>query len=240
MPVLPYVSPTRTTPSQPSTQADEKVSPATPAMNHSPSAQPQDSGSFVTSIMPAPAPVKPSTPLIPTNTIASSSLSPSSSFSPGSTGPPVPPPLPQRHSPPSTFPPSFPVNPYSSPSNNPLQPNHFSPAPPSQRPMPQSPSNYYTSSPAPLPPSQPSAPRPTSNYYTAQPSAPPMPSAYQPPQTSSYFPPQPHQQQVLVDDEAIAKAQKHARWAISALNYEDVETAVKELKNALNSLGVRD
>jgi vacuolar protein sorting-associated protein VTA1 len=63
-------------------------------------------------------------------------------------------------------------------------------------------------------------------------------------QTPSYFPPQPPQQpqpqpQVMVDDEAIAKAQKHAKWAISALNYEDIDTAVKELKNALNTLGVR-
>ena len=33
------------------------------------------------------------------------------------------------------------------------------------------------------------------------------------------------------------KAQKHARWAISALNFEDVKTAVKELQSALESLG---
>ncbi|MCJ1311152.1 hypothetical protein MMC25_004822 [Agyrium rufum] len=39
------------------------------------------------------------------------------------------------------------------------------------------------------------------------------------------------------DEEAIAKAQKHARWAISALNFEDVNTAVKELQNALQTLG---
>ena len=39
------------------------------------------------------------------------------------------------------------------------------------------------------------------------------------------------------DEEAILKAQKHARWAISALNFEDVKTAVKELKGALESLG---
>jgi vacuolar protein sorting-associated protein VTA1 len=60
-------------------------------------------------------------------------------------------------------------------------------------------------------------------------------------QTPSHFPPQPpppQPQQQVVDDEAIAKAQKHARWAISALNYEDIDTAVKELKNALNTLGV--
>lgn len=39
------------------------------------------------------------------------------------------------------------------------------------------------------------------------------------------------------DEEAVAKAQKHARWAISALNFEDVNTAVKELMGALESLG---
>ena len=39
------------------------------------------------------------------------------------------------------------------------------------------------------------------------------------------------------DDIAISDAQKHARWAVSALNFEDVDTAVKELKIALNALG---
>jgi vacuolar protein sorting-associated protein VTA1 len=42
-----------------------------------------------------------------------------------------------------------------------------------------------------------------------------------------------------VEDEAMAKAQKHARWAISALNYEDVDTAVKELRIALGMLVVK-
>ena len=41
----------------------------------------------------------------------------------------------------------------------------------------------------------------------------------------------------VADEEAILKAQKHARWAISALNFEDVNTAVKELRGALESLG---
>ncbi|KIV85357.1 hypothetical protein PV11_01058 [Exophiala sideris] len=40
-----------------------------------------------------------------------------------------------------------------------------------------------------------------------------------------------------VDEESIMKAQKHARWAISALNFEDVATAIKELRGALASLG---
>lgn len=39
------------------------------------------------------------------------------------------------------------------------------------------------------------------------------------------------------DDDSIMAAQKHAKWAISALNFEDVNTAVKELRIALNSLG---
>lgn len=39
------------------------------------------------------------------------------------------------------------------------------------------------------------------------------------------------------DDDSVMAAQKHAKWAISALNFEDVNTAVKELRSALNSLG---
>ncbi|KIW07851.1 uncharacterized protein PV09_01766 [Verruconis gallopava] len=39
------------------------------------------------------------------------------------------------------------------------------------------------------------------------------------------------------DDESIMQAQKHAKWAISALNFEDVDTAVKELRIALRALG---
>jgi vacuolar protein sorting-associated protein VTA1 len=42
---------------------------------------------------------------------------------------------------------------------------------------------------------------------------------------------------VVVDDEAILKAQKHAKWAISALNFEDVPTAIKEFRGALAVLG---
>lgn len=39
------------------------------------------------------------------------------------------------------------------------------------------------------------------------------------------------------DEEAVMLAQKHAKWAISALNFEDVPTAIKELRNALQQLG---
>ena len=42
----------------------------------------------------------------------------------------------------------------------------------------------------------------------------------------------------LKDDEvSVAAAQKHAKYAISALNFEDVDTAVKELREALEVLG---
>jgi vacuolar protein sorting-associated protein VTA1 len=44
---------------------------------------------------------------------------------------------------------------------------------------------------------------------------------------------------IVVDEEAVIKAQKHARWAISALNFEDVPTAIKELRGALEALGAR-
>jgi len=44
---------------------------------------------------------------------------------------------------------------------------------------------------------------------------------------------------VEVDEEAMMKAQKHARWAISALNFEDVPTAIKEFQLALHMLGAR-
>ncbi|PYH89249.1 DUF605-domain-containing protein [Aspergillus ellipticus CBS 707.79] len=40
-----------------------------------------------------------------------------------------------------------------------------------------------------------------------------------------------------VDDQTIALAQKHARWAVSALTFDDVDTAIKELRNSLKCLG---
>ena len=75
---------------------------------------------------------------------------------------------------------------------------------------------------------------------------------YAPRQPLPQAPPQLRQQQpaaaqpapapaanVVVDEEAVMKAQKHARWAISALNFEDVPTAIKELRGALETLGAR-
>ena len=270
VPVLPYVSPTRTSPPQIPTQQGEP--PVTSAMNRGPSAESRHSTTSVPAIPPSvsPDPLKAGTPFGgavvgnypggPTmpSTSSPAPFPPTGTSSPGLPGHPWAPPQnppppslsttspfpgqpPQRQSPPTAFPPSFPNS--SSP-----PPTQFSRPVPPPRPTSQTPSNYYTQSPV-VPPSnyapgQPSAA--PSNYAPGQPSAPPLPSNYYAPQhalqpvqhtqTPSYFPPQP---QVVVDDEAIAKAQKHARWAISALNYEDIDTAVKELKNALNTLGVR-
>lgn len=40
-----------------------------------------------------------------------------------------------------------------------------------------------------------------------------------------------------VDDAKIASAQKNAKWAISALDYEDIKTARIQLLSALNDIG---
>ncbi|OAL27651.1 hypothetical protein AYO20_09724 [Fonsecaea nubica] len=63
------------------------------------------------------------------------------------------------------------------------------------------------------------------------------PSPIHPTRIAAVSSPQPQPVSVEVDEEAILKAQKHARWAISALNFEDVPTAIQELRGALASLG---
>lgn len=121
--------------------------------------------------------------------------------------------------PPAAQPPlASPLNPYASPPQQPQQPQQHFPAPspqPPQQPyhMPQTtaPSQQYSS-----------APRP--NPY-AQPAAPPPPAV-----SSSQGP-------FRDDEESIRQAQKHAKWAISALNFDDAATAVKELRIALQALG---
>ena len=104
-----------------------------------------------------------------------------------------------------------------------------SPSIPRQAPPPQQPS--YPSHPAlhssfnqSMPRGVPQAPvaSPVSSRVVAQPSAPQRMDS-----KAAY----------ATDEEAIMKAQKHARWAISALNFEDVNTAVDELRGALNALG---
>ena len=119
--------------------------------------------------------------------------------------------------PPAVQPPlASPLNPYASPPQQPQQPQHF-PAP-----SPQPPQQPYHMPQTAAPSQQYSAPR--QNPY-AQPAAPPPPPA-----SSSQGP-------FRDDEESIRQATKHAKWAISALNFDDSATAVKELRIALQALG---
>jgi vacuolar protein sorting-associated protein VTA1 len=80
-------------------------------------------------------------------------------------------------------------------------------------------------------------PPPPAAPIIPQPAVVPPPPPVQPviPQSTQYSGPPPGGYKN--DDESTMLAQKHARWAISALNFEDVNTAVKELRLALQSLG---
>ncbi|KAK8113541.1 hypothetical protein PG984_014067 [Apiospora sp. TS-2023a] len=120
--------------------------------------------------------------------------------------------------------------------------------------LPDTPSSFYQQ---PQPPvHQPSAPAsapgpglppPPQGYTPSQPSAPPADNFYtqaprQPTQSSGSprsppVPKSPNHSRRRSQPRATVAAQKHAKWAISALNFEDVPTAVRELKAALNSLG---
>ncbi|KAJ5483935.1 hypothetical protein N7539_005731 [Penicillium diatomitis] len=64
----------------------------------------------------------------------------------------------------------------------------------------------------------------------------PAPST-QAPSAPAPAPSAPSQPAHSVDDHNISLAQKHARWAVSALTFDDVNTAIKELKSALKLLG---
>ncbi|KAJ8065838.1 hypothetical protein OCU04_004943 [Sclerotinia nivalis] len=99
---------------------------------------------------------------------------------------------------------------------------------PGEQPSTTAPQDFYRQSP-PLNHvyTPPPADQPTFQSGSTQQTAPTIPSATQ------------SRGQLNTDDEAIAKAQKHARWAISALNFEDAETAVKELRAALQTLGAQ-
>ncbi|OBT50076.1 hypothetical protein VE04_09007 [Pseudogymnoascus sp. 24MN13] len=99
--------------------------------------------------------------------------------------------------------------------------------------------SYYSQSP-PQPPAPPAAP-PTATQAAYD--APPVSTIAAP--VGSTLPPRPvataprPQAAVVLDDVAVAKAQKHARWAISALNFEDSETAIRELRSVLEALGAQ-
>ncbi|TGJ82058.1 hypothetical protein E0Z10_g6702 [Xylaria hypoxylon] len=135
-------------------------------------------------------------------------------------------------------------------SHHPPKPPPVSYAPPG---IPSSPQDFYHPPPqhqtAPTPPFIPpqqhytpsQAPSAPHNYHTpySQPvvpkvaPAPPLPPAQQ--YGGNSGPTGPYN----YDDMAVTQAQKHAKWAISALNFEDVPTAVRELQAALATLGAR-
>ncbi|KAF2869567.1 Vta1 like-domain-containing protein [Massariosphaeria phaeospora] len=126
--------------------------------------------------------------------------------------------------------------------------NAASPAPVQQPP----PQHFQSAPPQPTflpPPSQPAQqpsffqpnpmPPPQHHQYPPRPTQ-PVPSQPPPQHYAQQIPPaQPAQRQgpFTNDEEAISLAQKHAKWAISALNFEDVNTAVSELRAALQTLG---
>ncbi|KAJ5654654.1 hypothetical protein N7490_001657 [Penicillium lividum] len=93
------------------------------------------------------------------------------------------------------------------------------------------------------PPTSPSAgPDPASFYNPPSANAPkPAPAASSgPPSFTPPVAPAPaasSQPSHSVDDNSITLAQKHARWAVSALTFDDVDTAIKELRNSLKYLG---
>lgn len=93
--------------------------------------------------------------------------------------------------------------------------------------------------PPPSAPQQPPGPR----YPTRQaaPARQPQPAPRAPPPRSHPPPPQAYNDDGVyrTDDDAVMEATRHARFAVSALNFEDVRTAIKELQLALNTLGAR-
>lgn len=105
---------------------------------------------------------------------------------------------------------------------------------------PVAPPTFATSPPSTAAVASPPVSPPVSAFYTN-----PVPTAHTarppiyPPAThsalpSSYVPAPPP---ANVDEAAMAAAQKHAKWAISALNFEDINTAIRELRKALEQLG---
>ncbi|KEZ45895.1 hypothetical protein SAPIO_CDS1271 [Scedosporium apiospermum] len=156
------------------------------------------------------------------------------SVSPANSGPSLPP---AQTPPPPSAP--APISPRAGPGPHPL---HFSAPPDShhiQPPtQPQLPFPGPSIIPAPSPhqhvpsaPAWPPAPGPQTHGYPAHPPPTSHPLAY------AHHPPPP--QPPVIDEVKIAEAQKHAKWAISALNFDDVPTAVKELRKALESLGTQ-
>ncbi|RMJ23675.1 hypothetical protein PHISP_05463 [Aspergillus sp. HF37] len=107
------------------------------------------------------------------------------------------------------------------PSHPSQPPDSFKSFPPPARSL--DPASFYNPPTAPAEPAP--APAPAVPNQAPQPMRAPAPQA-----TSRANAP-------AVDDQSIGLAQKHARWAVSALTFDDVGTAVNELRNSLRYLG---
>lgn len=113
----------------------------------------------------------------------------------------------------------------------------FPPPTMSDQPSEPPPQDFYHQAPAPShppPPQQHYPPPPVPTYHQA-----PPPQHFNPVPSPIPAPVQHRNGKLNTDDASVAKAQKHAKWAISALNFEDAETAVKELRAALQTLGAQ-
>ncbi|TGZ82063.1 DUF605-domain-containing protein [Ascodesmis nigricans] len=120
------------------------------------------------------------------------------------------------HTYPAPSPPQPPSSTMSIPSP-PQQPTFGAPA------LPSLPTSYYTGAPSPGI-SAPHHPQPQNYYHQQQPI----------PQPQSEIASRPRKE-IMPED--MAKAQKFARWAISALDYEDVENAIEQFRSGLKALG---
>ncbi|KAJ1674161.1 hypothetical protein EV182_003836, partial [Spiromyces aspiralis] len=89
-------------------------------------------------------------------------------------------------------------------------------------------------------------PSPTASYISSQPTDAyrPVPSAVAPSPVSipssvtsiSNRHPEAVPQDLFLDPDVVKQAQKHARWAISALEYDDIKTAIENLERAIHAL----
>lgn len=141
----------------------------------------------------------------------------------------TPPVSPANATPPSSVFDNYPTAPQppSQPYYDGLSPSNeiYGPEPPTWNPS-SNPSQVYYSPPVPPP-----APAPI--FLPIPPPSPPVPVVQAPPPPPS----QELEPEVELTTSMIAKAQKHCRFAISALDYEDAEQARRELKAALAVLG---
>ncbi|KAH7025394.1 Vta1 like-domain-containing protein [Macrophomina phaseolina] len=120
----------------------------------------------------------------------------------------------------------------------PEQPMEDAPSAPPPDDGQHNPASFYQAPPSPPVATAPAPQIPPLSTIPSVPAMPPQPIA---PIANTNLPPPTAggAQDYRTDDESVMQAQKHAKWAISALNFEDVPTAVKELRIALEALGAR-